>query len=294
MVVDDSGIVLTSSVRLNTLIWIRSLPENEKGPSSRILEDIEQLSQQAGFRLEIFEAGSRDELAAIMAELSSKAWQAGLLPIIHLDLHGTLDDGVRLWPSQDSVDWSLLGELLRDINIATGNNLCCVAGCCFGIHAMETIDISKPTPAYVIIGPEHRINVGFLEDHLTPFYRDLFTQRDVIRAHEKHLSTGMTLYHCEKMLVVALARYIRNSVVGKRGARRREHLLTDIVAKKGNLSLLELRKARKLIRYQLTPTQDMIDQYSSKFLIGRSSSVTATGLLSFVRSAPSKLRSTTP
>lgn len=73
---------------VNTVVWLRSLPENELGPSRRMVEDIEAFAKRGGlFQFEEISVSSSAEMLAALATLASRC-RAGLRPILHFDCHG--------------------------------------------------------------------------------------------------------------------------------------------------------------------------------------------------------------
>ncbi len=118
-----SGTALTISETLqtNAIAWIHSLPKGEMGPTRRILEDLEGLASAGGFRVFEYAVGDRAELEKAFNELTSSAEQ-GLRPVLHVDAHGTVADGLLLAPSGEQVEWADVIELLRKLNVATENN----------------------------------------------------------------------------------------------------------------------------------------------------------------------------
>jgi len=56
-------------------VWIRSLPEQEMGPSRRILEDLEGLAIAGGFPLIAYAVRDRAELSDLFRQLTTEAEQ---------------------------------------------------------------------------------------------------------------------------------------------------------------------------------------------------------------------------
>lgn len=141
----ESGISLTDTVLINSVIWIRSLADDERNPSRRMVEDLIPMATAGHFAFQEKVVGNRAELLAILDSVASSP-QAGLRPILHFDCHGSATDGILLKPANEFCDWRKLTAQLRTINVATGNNLCCVFGTCFGMWHATHLRLSQPAP----------------------------------------------------------------------------------------------------------------------------------------------------
>ena len=83
---------LDSSFGVSVLYWLCGLTADEQGPTRRMVEDLQ------GFgrlpipvkRLDLCEPA---ELIEALSELCVKARSEVLLPIVHLDMHGSLAQG---------------------------------------------------------------------------------------------------------------------------------------------------------------------------------------------------------
>ncbi|CAH1696773.1 hypothetical protein CHELA1G11_50064 [Hyphomicrobiales bacterium] len=118
----DTALTISETLQTNAIVWIHSLPEQDMGPSRHILEDLEGLAIAGGFPVILHAVRDRAELSDLFRQLTTEAEQ-GLRPVLHVDAHGTVADGLLLAPSGDRVGWSEIIEDLQALNVATGNNL---------------------------------------------------------------------------------------------------------------------------------------------------------------------------
>lgn len=72
--------------------------------------------------------------------------EQGLRPVLHVDTHGTLADGLLLAPSGERTSWADLVEFLRNLNIAMANNLTCVFALCFELHLYKEVSLKEGAP----------------------------------------------------------------------------------------------------------------------------------------------------
>jgi hypothetical protein len=136
-----------TNVTLNHIIWLRSLHDGECGPSNRVVEDIEANGINGSLPILLKGIGTLTELEAFFDWLRD-AGQKGLRPVLHIDCHGSAEDGLLLAPSGEYCDWGTLSDSLRDCNAATVNNLCCITNACFGAYLGRQFDIGRISPTH--------------------------------------------------------------------------------------------------------------------------------------------------
>ena len=265
-----SELTMSETLQTNAIVWIHSLPEREMGSTRRILEDLQGLATTGGFPVFEYAVSDRTELVKIFNELMSSAEQ-GLRPILHVDAHGTVADGLLLAPSGERIGWTDVIELLRRLNVATENNLTCVFALCFGLHLYKEVSLKKAVPAYLFCAPPSEITVGFLEGQTLAFYRKINQNSNVTDAFNATFGANMQSFHCQGLLFQSLLRFIRNDCMGKRRQERKEQMVTAVLERNGivNPSNEQLRQARKHVSEILTPGQSLIDRFAPSFLIGR-------------------------
>lgn len=269
------SINVTNTFNVNMIVWLRSLPEGELGPSRRMAEDIETLARAGGpFAFEEIVVGSAAELVTALSALATRC-RAGLRPILHFDCHGSEHAGLALAPAGDHLSWTALATALREVNVAADNNVCCIFGVCFGMHLSTTLSITEPTPYFLTIAPEREIAVGVLEERFPRFYQHLFASSSITDAYKAVLSPELGLFQCEEMFAKALATYLNNHTRGAAFRARCENLVSQIFAK---LRIVrpapeQLRHVRGHVKAGLKFSQKDFDCYSSAFLIGRQPSI---------------------
>jgi hypothetical protein len=264
---------LSSVLAVNSLIWISSLRPDEKGTTDRVHDDLQPYFVSIGLPFHSFEPKSASELLGALDAIAKRA-KAGLRPIVHFDTHGSKKDGLLIAASQEYISWRRLIEALRSINIATSNNLCVVSAACFGMHAITEISIGSPAPFFALIAPESAVTFGFVEQRTAPFYERVFKGLDIVSAHEQYLAPSFKLFLCEKMLLVGLAKYVRNHCIGQGRKKRIEDLLTKAVADGLPNTRQNRRIARRTAKKVIKPDQALIEQYVQSFLIGKKVDVT--------------------
>jgi hypothetical protein len=257
-----------STVKINGLVWISSLDDDEKGSTRRIVEDLEPYLASIDLPFVFVEPRSKAELLAALTSIAKRA-KEGLKPVVHIDTHGSPTDGICIAGSKECVSWQVLVDEFRKINVATENNLCIVSAACFGMNMIRPIAINQQTPFYVVVAPHKTVTFDFVERKTLPFYRAVLDGLDILSGYESHLAPEFSAFHCERLLATALTRYVRDHCIGRGAEVRREQLLTQGVSQGMPNTRQNRRMARKLAKKMIKPDQRLIDRYVRSFLIGR-------------------------
>ncbi|HHQ4803857.1 TPA: hypothetical protein ACSP27_002398 [Aeromonas veronii] len=271
-----------TEISCNSVIWITSLPDTEQGPTRRMVEDMELLKIQFNIGLQHIHVKSVDSLRELIKELALHANKNKMRPLLHFDMHGGKDNGLYISQSSEFFSWEDLYGCLQELNLATDNNLVVVGAACFGLRSIIPIKLDNPAPFFVLLAPEQEVHVGFLEDNIPCFYRDFFTSVNLYSAYNKYLSGEFKYFHCEKLLFMAVAKYIRTSCKGKSAQKRKELLLTEVLSQDMENTEDNLKSLRKKIKEGLKPDQALLDRYASTFLISRKCSFNMEQLLSSI------------
>ena len=261
---------LSSHLSVNSVLWIHSLPTEEKGFTNRAIEDLQPFLAKANVHFQLFEPATAADLQNYLGRIAQQATVNGLRPIIHFDTHGSGASGIYIAGSNEYASWAQLVAWLRPINIATGNNLGIVSAACSSMQIYKEILVEMECPFFVMIAPTETVSFDFLERNTVKFYEEVFTNFDIVAAYNKYLKERLTIFHCERVLFVALARYIRNHCLGARGQMRRERLLTEAISERRLPNNRNMRRSiRKQVKILIRPSQALVDRYVRSFLIGK-------------------------
>lgn len=258
----STGLKITEIVSVNSIYWISSLKECERGPTRRVIEDLETFSEAEQIDFQHFEVASAKAFEETMKEISHAA-NFGVFPLLHFDCHGHPEKGLLMSGSNEFVSWEEVADLLRDINVRTDNNLSCVFGVCFGLHLGFQLSLSKPTPFYLMIGPQDEIKVGFLEDNLVAFYRQVFQNGNITGAFAAILSSKLTLFHCQRLFARSMAQYFATQCAPDALKARAKQMASSIIGR------TKRRQKQREFYQMLRPSQEQVDHFAQKFLIGR-------------------------
>jgi hypothetical protein len=274
------ALTATTGFSINSVFWLRSLSDSEQGPTRRVLEDLEPFFAQIGVPFQLRDVKTPGELYAALQSLANSM----VKPIVQLDMHGTRE-GLVFVGSGEVSPWREVVPRLRAINVASGANLCVVAGVCFAFYAISEASIIQASPVNVLIAPDTEVQTGKLEDGLAGFYRSLFTDGSISAAFEKSLGLPFKVFHAERFLVIAICKYILNHCKGKGVEERRERLLTELLTAGKFAEKPDLSQLRKQIKGGIRPDQDTINRFANTFLLGRPCPFTIDQLLNEVEKA---------
>ena len=277
----------TTSANVNRLIWISSLREHENGSTIRVIEDLEPYFKSINLSFDYYNLSTLAELSSVLDHISATSIP-GVAPVIHIDMHGNLDNGLFIAASSEFMAWDVLSSKLKAINVSTQNNMCVVFATCYAFNMLKHLTFEDQSPCYLMIAPEEEINFGFVEDRIENFYRDVFGSLDVVRSYNQYLSSEMRLFHSEKMLAVVLARYLYISCIGKAGDKRKEKLLTEVFQSGIPNTRRNRRALRKTLQKVVRPDQKFVDRYVNSFLIGKPVCFRIEHLMKFAQKLPPK------
>lgn len=270
----------TAGFGVNSVFWLRSLPEGEQGPTRRVLEDLEPFFEGIGLPFQARDVRTPEQLYLALHSLAVP----GVQPLLHLDMHG-VKQGLIMARDGAIAPWRRVVPLLREINITSKGNLCVIAGVCFALYAIKEAPISLPSPVNILIAPDSEVEFGMLEDNLFGFYKALFLGGDLLAAQQTYLGDPFKLFHAERFLVIALCRYIRNACKGKGAAERRERLLTEVLLAGRARTSHNMRLIRRQIKQLVKPGDQLLNQCARRFLLGKPCPFTIEELEKFVEEA---------
>lgn len=256
---------VTSQGAVNSVLWFTSLRPEEQGVTRRILDDLLPYLGSIGIHHQVFEVRSAGQFLATLDALAAEAGPGKLQPVLHFDMHGSVEDGLSVAATGETVSWDDVAIRLSAVNSALGNNLFVVSCACHSQRLGPEARLAQPCPYYVLTAPERLVTAGFLEEALVPFYRAVFDRGDFVAACRSHLSPGFALFHSERLLLLALVKYVRRHCIGRGGGERREALMDQAVA----AGLPANRDTRSLLKAGIVPNRALVDRFVASFLMGK-------------------------
>lgn len=164
---------MVDDIRFNSIVIAESLAQGEvktgtflHGRLQSLLDDLpmvpvhvfhEQLDGAEAFR-------------KLVHEISTKVVTAGMLPILHIETHGSQEDG--LWFADEScIGWEEFCDLITPLNRVMEFRLTVVISACFGADILTGVRLNRPAPCFAFIAPTEEINPAEAMGR----FRDMYT-----------------------------------------------------------------------------------------------------------------------
>ncbi|WP_312341122.1 hypothetical protein [Stutzerimonas nitrititolerans] len=263
---------------VNTVYLITSSRPGEEGTTRRLEESISDVSNNGGnFNFSHARLHSGDGYFQLLEEIFYGI-DEGLRPIVHFDMHGSQERGLEIGRTGEFIDWESVVDSLRVINTKLNNELVVLITACHGLHAILPISFEKTAPFLCLIAPEEEVKVGHIEERVPEFYRELFSSGSLAHASQK-LGKEFKYFHSAEFLFRTLSRYIKEKCKGAGGQQRREDLLTEIMETRLGEFPEKISEYRSKVKQHVAPNQELLDRYTSRFLLGKASNIKIDDLL---------------
>ncbi|WP_179094432.1 hypothetical protein [Burkholderia pseudomallei] len=140
----SSEFQFTSNFQNTDVFILDCLPSNETS-RERLYNPLRDLDAFGGVRKRFVRWCISDgrKLQALLQIIAQWA-VAGIMPVIHIECHGSADAGLEIGDAGDVMDWTTLASLLTPINAACRGNLGVVMGVCEGLSAAVSVDLTCP------------------------------------------------------------------------------------------------------------------------------------------------------
>lgn len=269
---------LTIAFNVNTVYLVTSSRLGEEGVTRRLVESISDISNNGGnFNFSHARISSGEGYFQLLEEVFYEI-DDGIRPIVHFDMHGSQERGLEIGRTGEFIDWESVIDSLRVLNTKLNNELVVLITACHGLHTILPISFEKTAPFLCLIAPEEEIKVGHIEDKVPEFYRELFSSGSLASACQK-LGSGFSYFHSAEFLFKTLAKYIKEKCKGAGGQKRREDLLTEIMETRLGEDPGKISEYRAQVKKHVAPSQQLLDRYTSRFLMGKASGIKIDDLL---------------
>ncbi|SEQ20155.1 hypothetical protein [Nitrosomonas ureae] len=228
------------------------VPENEL-QTGKIIEDCIIDSINAGnFDLHCYryKCKNRSEILEALDKIKTFMEKQKVVTSIHIEGHASKDH--LCLPDHSYIEWSLILDYFREINILCKNNLFFSSGSCDSAYALRSnITINKPCPVFGLLAPEQIVEAGSTSDGFIAFYKNLICSKgDIDMAlHEFCQSTNAKQYaviFAQEIFKKGLRIVIESKYIGKGKKERLEYLLSEVQDQdESGSSVTELRNSLK-------------------------------------------------
>ena len=151
--------------------------ESLKSPDIRTGENLKDQLRQIwydqdlhGFDYQYDFVSNSDDLKRTFSNIESEVKSINKFPLIQIECHGSTE-GIKLI-SSEKIDWKVLFDYLRSINIASFNYLFLNLSMCNGESVIRYIDPTKRAPFRAVVGPVGEVLPERLEEGWLNFYKN--------------------------------------------------------------------------------------------------------------------------
>jgi hypothetical protein len=212
---------MEDDIRFNCILVAESLPADEPqtgrilhGYIKGILDDLEMPVQASHVAI-----GGVNDFSRLIDGLTVQATQVGLLPILHIEAHGSENAGL-VFADESLLSWPAFCEMITPLNRATRLKLVVVVAACYGADLLSGVRLSKAAPCFAFIAPTREIDVGEVMGRFRDLYRAMLTTLDAQRTFDamnsQRLESGVlvpqTAQHWFELL---MRKYLREQVTPK-------------------------------------------------------------------------------
>lgn len=110
-------------------------------------------------------------------ELTNHVHNHGLLPLLHIEAHGSLEDGIY-FADGTVLTWTELCDVIRPLNVATAYQLTVFVAACFGISVVMGVSLKQPAPCFAMVGPSDELDPGEVLAGYRSMYKAMLTTPD--------------------------------------------------------------------------------------------------------------------
>lgn len=205
---------MVDDITFNAVCIVESLPSKEV-PTGRILHDYIQ-TQLADGNLPVTPLYSAcsgvHDFRGIVASLIEKVSRNGLLPILHIEAHGSPSEGLYL-ADGSFLSWQDFCDLITPLNRATRFRLVVVIAACYGADLLSGVRLSAAAPCFAFIAPSDEIDPGEVMNRFRTLYRTMFVTLDAHATfqamNKERLETGgMIIFTAQYWFDLLMSRYL--------------------------------------------------------------------------------------
>jgi len=164
----------------NCIVILQSLGDGDRktGDEIRAIINTALISKGQDQYAQLYNLQSKTDLILMLLSMKKQAKEEGLKPFIHFEIHGS-EQGFDM-VNGDKVYWTDIKELVREINIATGNNLFVSLATCYGAYFLRMYDYCDPCPFFGYIGMNEQAGELDLEFSYTTFFQTVLSGADIV------------------------------------------------------------------------------------------------------------------
>jgi len=251
------------------IIIIDAIPDDELQNGIKLEQNISDSINRCdspALKVERYKCMTQADLIKILSQTYILCRDTETIPIFHIFGHGSeqslsVADGTE-------VEWEIIFDRFRDINIVTKNNLLVTSGACRSSWAYRYVPLNKRSSVFGLLAPSVKISAGDAIDSFSAFYKALIEDNSFEKAMTKLVDIvepkTFTLILSQMFFDHEATIFIKKSCMGKEKQKDKEALIT-LLREDRSISLKEARKeAINLLKGSLPVT---LKKMHSKFMM---------------------------
>lgn len=252
----------------NSIFIIDGLADNDLQTAKRLYEDLKIKISTTNYG-HCYYRKVNDSLALfnVLNEILERV-KLGLRPIIHIEAHGDMTNGLQISGKNDFVSWKNLLVALQRINKNSFNNTGLSLPLCYGLDILRDIDIEQPSPFLFIVAPSGIIKAGIVESTMIHFYTDILQNRSLESA-KPIIIKSLHIIFSEQIFHVIFMQIFKNKFVGKGKESFINHILTELSINKKINPIEDIKGSRKSIKTLTSQPDFFFKKYGKKFMHGK-------------------------
>jgi hypothetical protein len=169
----------------------------------------------------------------------------GLLPVLHLEAHGSLEAGIY-FADDSRLTWTELCDVIRPLNVATSMQLTVVVAACFGISVVMGVSLKETAPCFAMIGPSDELDPGEVLASYRSIYSAMLKTLDAAQVAKamgetKPAQGSMVLMSAQRWFELLMMEYLEKhaDTKGRKETAMRHYRKSRAVGEAADLSELK-------------------------------------------------------
>ncbi len=186
-------------LRFGKIEIIEWLHPGEMKTGKYLFDEVEPMgiASTPAIRAQYRQVWTKAEFLAALREIEAEFRATGMLPLLHIETHGSVD-GIGV-SEEECFSFAELMEQFIPLNRMSGLHLVVVLAACEGIWGMKMLQPARGAAAFrALVGPEHKILPEPLAKGCQAFYRGLFSRagdgNDAFRAMNEAVDPTKTTF----------------------------------------------------------------------------------------------------
>ncbi|MNQ53372.1 hypothetical protein D3C85_674100 [compost metagenome] len=125
--------------------------------------------------------------------VNSAYMQGGV--VIHLEIHGLGDLEGLILKNGSTINWGILSDLFREININTCNKLYITMATCYGRYLYKGVDPKKKSPYSGYISASQEVSTGEVMEDFTLLFQSLIGNGNLVKSYLELDERGSNFYY---------------------------------------------------------------------------------------------------